>query len=706
MTSEKMPSDNHDTDIIRAKCSDNSIVSAYTAPKVLLDMDDVIVSGIPDFNRKFKHICCTPYGRMDHGSWGIRATSSLERKAIGPLHHPAVDVTKGVMFCFPDSPQPDRVPPASITFTAPIHKGRIERELISVYLKHGQPDMDTLESILTGNLMAANQQLHRDIGAYIDCRLELIDNMAFYAKGLWQALLIDFCNERNFVPQATAWEANDFRVKYIDLSNIATTADQLGSAIKGHGFVFIENSDYSRGTHDLVLEWICQPNRRIATPKNKNIPHMAYVSWPYIPITVARHGAFEPLGVPTVIDSDTIYSFLRITATNRNEHEALSRAISWVQQNCGVEFIAPATRNGLYRFIWPDNGTGNIGISAPSDYNALLRMLKVTPKYQPAYDEDNTNFIQSLRMTRLNLAALYTGLFNAFVTTVMASVHFDTSACQRWADGETEDRSLIHTLRDMLLRPTTSGEEPAIYYAVAIAFKVYTGCNINSNINASRNWSTNPGSYAHAYDSYRLLNDFIAPVRGNLLALDYWMITRPIEWGIPGDPCEVNFSKNVSNQGPPASWGWHASSGDSTFQDAASGKTPYMIIPYGPLGMNIIAQAFDLANPVFKTERIRWAPNDLIHRWKFDQSLLEGAVYDAKLRCYWPCTIRTFDHDDQIIAAPVYPTPSNVNAISILGNWNGKTLGNVGYWKPILGYTDEDILPILKRRRNNNQLFI
>lgn len=659
---------------------DNTVETRDVSEKTLLNYDDINLVSIPNFNLKFNQTFNNGVGEVTFQANGVRLGSRLTRRFVGNSTHTPRLVSDPVIHATAVAPAANRLIFPQVQFCGSDIKSVIPEAMVAPFMVGNQPNLRQLESSL-GAVLRANQNVHRGIGAYINVKKDLVDNTMLYAKVLWYAIAIDSLGVLNQDIAAAPWDDNN-RVEYISLANAALVTDTLGAAIRRPGFVFLENEDYFGDADGLILQWIAQSGHRLEVEAGQPLLHMAGVRWDPIPITVLiREAAAPPIGDARAPTSEDLIAWAFRNANARGEFKYLSRGLYWAMENCGIR-VRNTGGNANFHAIWPDLGVGNRIFAAPDDYNFLLRILGIKPQQEVEYRADFEAWSTRNQDERIQLAALYTASYSTFLTTSLYNANFDTLAALRWATGEVEPRQYIQAfIRDFFYPDTHSKLDAVIYETACIAFKVYMDVNVHTNLHRFSTWSCRPGAYAQAAHAYSGNNENVPPRKLNPMCIDYWLTTRPIEWGIPGMPTRVNFMADINGRGNNNDVTWSAASGTGQYAQCFAAGLPHMVVPYGTLALNCITSG----NNLDEVATISWrmpvtAERDTIF-WLPGADAPDGMNYMPALRCFEPATVMTFDHAALQMIAPCITQNDQPAVINRITSWQGQEIDNVGFMR-------------------------
>lgn len=667
------------------KCGDNSVHLVDTSSDLLCDIKGVTLGATPNYNEKVSATFTSLANTIDVDvDEGIYIKSDVFRRRLAASFHTPVEVPALAMPKFLRTPAAARLHKPQVIFGESSVLGKIDEASISLYLFGGAPDIKKLSSSLSTFFAPTPAPIVQQLGSYIMSKHLICDNFAIYAKLAYYVLVLSAMAACDIVQVPSPFEPVVDRVQYLGTLAAGFTGAQIGAAIQGDGLVLLENLDYQAGD-ELILEWLCQPGNRIAAPTNHASVHLQHVIWPQIPTTVVRVAAAAPdIGLPRIPEIDDIIAFMVKMAAVRNEQEALNRGIYWAQAYCGLSFSEYAGNNRAPDWypIWPDLGVGNLAISRPSNYNCLLRALKIFPTSDTTVERDTKGWTECSPVARLGISAVYTVMLSCFASTIMIDANLVPSFAQQYATQHIPQNTWTSTLEQVIfIRNKTTSLECPFYRMIWRAFKIYADINVPVGLNCRKDWS-NRGQ--NSLDDARAYNDFapnVCLIMYSPLAIHNWITTRPIEWAVPSNPTTVNFLEELERSGIVNRTGWCTAFGEAKYKEYATSSHPYKFIPYGALAANVLAQIYGNPQGAFQhmeAQIVEGAANLL---WAGGAQPVPGANYDDVLRLFEVGSIRSFDHETNTMYAPAY-RPQGANPIRWLQNvinMTDKPVENCGY---------------------------
>lgn len=585
------------------KLGDHSVHTDGVSADILMRTPPAAAAPIPNYISHMSQHIHASSGTFDTAAGARRMTSHLTRRQPGGGYFPAVEVTARVFRMF-DAPIPDAgIATCEVSFVMPIWKGSIPPEALETFKRGGIPDERAVHSALNPILHPADLNVTRQLAHFIDSQALIPNNMMLYAKILWHMMIHITNTTYGHVAAAIPFPEGNIPM-WINLDDAATTAQQIATSALRGDIIFVQDIDYFGGDDLQLVYWLSKPGRRLTSPDGAQCPHACYMKWPAIPVTILGRGPAPQAPAAAALSWRGIWQLLRRWASARNEQQDLVMGIYWVLSHFGIAYFNTAA-HPIYEFVLPDLGCNNIPTPRPTDYNFIARLLHIFPAPQDAWVGEINAWEASSADALTDMAVVYSYAISVFAGNVFYNYNVTPYLLQSFNTGNLPGNSLSYVIMNALSASQGYNQESKLHQMVWASFQTYMGVRPCTGVACGRPWSGIYGHRADAATSYSAFVPHQAPRIHSYLALDDWLILRPLEWGIPGDNTTVNLAAEVVLLGAGDNRGWFGNRGSSEYANAVKGSSPFQICPYGAMALTTIAQATD-SLPIIFEQRSGW----------------------------------------------------------------------------------------------------
>lgn len=665
-------------EVAMVKLGQHSVHTDGVHEALLTTTEPPSLAPIPNyFSHMLHHIHCSS-GTFITENGARRIQSHLARRQVGGGFLPAQTVSAPVFRMFDATPKDEQLAVCEVSFGPPIFKGSIPPEAMEVYKRGGVPDERAVNSALNPILRPADLNVTRHLAYYIDDKALIPNNFMMYAKlGWWmmchvlQSALGHAATVRPFPPgDGPTW---------LNLDSNALTAQQVGTSIQRGDIIFIQNLDYQGGDDLQLIYWLTKPGMRLSNAENVQCLHANYMKWPAVPISILGHGEAPPQPEAHALTWRRIWAVMTRWAEARNEQQDLMQGMYWVMTHLGIVYSNSAA-HPVYEFMLPDLGCNNVSGPGPTDYNVIARLLGIFPEPQQQWRNERQAFEASSDLMLCDMAAVYSYAISVCMGTVFYNYNITPAILTAYNRGDMPLNSLVHAVMGQIASSQGIHNESGLHRMMWAAFRTYLGVTPCSGITCGRPWSGVYGHRADAETSYIPLVQHEAPRFASWLALDDWLVVRPLEWGIPGDNTRADFSREIVVIGPPARQGWYGARGSLDYGQAASQNAPFRLCPYGAMAINVIAQLVDQV-PAVSRQLCPWAFATEV-QWDAPQHD-QHVSWNANLRVLEPGSLLTYDYYNNMVTAPCliangapgHVLRNNLNRLTLV---RGEALDSVG----------------------------
>lgn len=499
-------------------------------------------------------------------------------------------------------------------------------------------------------------------------RLDQYDMASVYAKLAYYAMIRRRFVDDGVVPVVNPFEQNDNPL-YIDLSIAENwTVDNLRSPNSRNGMFFSDDYGYDPA-HYLFYRIMVSTTPYFDIPVDgRRIPGLYFVS-PAIPVTIMNRNAGPP-GPPIARDilPEEWWAMMQTWAQIRNEYDDMIRDIYmaaeivfadsiWqhhvdpnhrrqqMQLTCYFEAIPPR---------WP----------TPTDRNWIYILMGIPAKEVEDIPAEALSFLSSPTWVNQSMMVLYYALTRAAATTTFYSMNITGTDIQAWLR-QTGTSDLMNAVfggglfhNEQAMTPANPLGNAGFFDIVTNLRETMTGVNFATVYNIRRAWNKHHLPAAEV----GLGNHFFAaryphqaPRVGSVLALDQWIMTRPIEWGVSGPAPDVNFNDEVQIAGAPEGQGWFAQRGAiAEYNRISTGPEPYELVAHTPAAMTAVCQIrYPDEPPIISWVNSDWWNGIPLPAWSFPNAqLFPQPPYNLALHIFEPCTVMTYDFSTGRVLAP------------------------------------------------------
>lgn len=204
---------------------------------------------------------------------------------------------------------------------------------------------------------------------------------------------------------------------------------------------------------------------------------------------------------------------------------------------------------------------------------------------------------------------------------------------------------------------------PALMLFVGVYFKQIYGAIISPWLFSTRAWACydsvpNQGNMLHWLGAYSAGH---TPRRGDLISSLRWTISMPKEWGLTGVGPKYDTSAEwILWDAAPNLRGWYAERGQPSYLQQANGSVPYALVDYGPTALSTMAMltpanqqlGVPQQRPVVCQDSTMILPPGPPAGYPGNRG---APVWHAHLRVVQPCTMLSYDWQNNIIMVPWIP---------------------------------------------------
>lgn len=589
--------------------------------------------------------------QWDAAEGGMVVHSYLKPNAAGGGIETPVDINARV-FCAHNAPfLANDLEPFSFRWGPGDIKGMAAQEQFEQFMHGGVPSERTFVSAVQQELNLTNISAARFLTRGLLSSPHYKNNMGMYAKLLWWSVCLDFHSVIGVDPVAEAFVAGGDPT-FVNIANDALDYNTIFDPIERGDIMMLHNKDYVAEDLQIVM-WLAKSGIRLDGAAGQMTPHMDRVNWPAIPITILHHGAAPALPAAQLVTSDQLLAFAEKLATARGEWDDLQLGLYYINQFLGIQRLPRVGANNM-KFILPDMQITDQTLPIPSDYNILHRILKVFPPSDPNAREDFQSYTTRTPRTRLNLCTLYSALLSSFTTTTFHSLNITTAHLQNWKTAGGALPSMVSALFDQtaFFRPalTGGGGEAKIFTRPHECFKIFAGASIPKGMFKGVAYNRGRGGVVHVGDYYQNSPAGVAPRKFAPWIVDDWIFIRPLEWGICGQNTSVDLHKEIRMQGAAAQLGWYSVRGSDVYTQRAVADMPYRLAVYGIQALNCIVNEIRPANQLISRQELDWVQRGPASTR--EPVVYNGPEYNAAVHNFVPCTIMSYDYQNQRVWAP------------------------------------------------------
>lgn len=536
------------------------------------------------------------------------------------------------------------------------------------------PDGRRIMSALQPQFNCANRFIIQEVSAELTRENEFYDNCMLYAKLYYWALAIDLFTAMGLAPTAVAFPADNC-VTTINLGDNNLNANDWAAEFAKGSIQMLEGWDFTSADLQMIY-WLAKPGHRLTTAEGVRSPNFCYVQWPKIDVCLLRHAAAAAMPAAALVSSAMLLAFIRRLANRRNEWDSAVKGLYIALDQIGVRYHI--VNNHAYHLTSCWNAYHTY-VPKPQDFNIFIRLWrKVKPLDSESQKEALAWEAGNVRV-RANLAALYTYAQFTFTTTFLTRMSVTTRDLTNWGVGGDPRGNITAILADGVCDPGGTQNESLVYTAFRSAFHNFLGYVTVSNCYPGYTWQGSMGGNANAVLSFSAQTAALPPRADSVLAIDDFLLSRPVEWCVLGPETEVDLKADLRYLGTGAKRGVYTHKGDATYRKYANnGDQPYLFIPYGLQVVNAIHQAQVRPAGAAQYNACGWdygTESD----WDAPEAD-EAAVYNVELHIFEPCTRLTWDWQNVEVRAPCmnndhFTTPQ----LDTLGTWRGKAIPRVGF---------------------------
>lgn len=663
---------------LSVKLGDNSVHTDGVTVDILTSMPPTAVSPIPNYISHMSQHVHASSGSFETSGGARRIISHLMRRQAGGGCLPEVEVSAPVFRLF-DAPVDDKeIATCEVSFTAPVWKGSIPLEAIENFKRGGVPDERAVHSALNPILHPADLNVTRQLSHYIEDQALIPNNMMMYAKLLWHMMIHVTNTTYGHAAAAIAFpEGNN--PGWISLADAATSAQQIANAFLRGDIMLVENVDYFGGDDLQIVYWLTKPGRRLTSPDKTQCPHACYMKWPSIPVTILGRGAAPAAPQAAALSWHKVWQFVTRMASSRNEQQDLVMGLYWVLTHFGIAYFNTKA-HPIYEFVLPDLGCNNIPTPRPTDYNFIARLLHIFPAPQSEWVSEIRAWESCSAEALTDLAVVYSYAMSVFAGNTFYNYNITPWLLTGYNMGNLPQGSLSQAVLQALTATQGHNQESKVHQMVWASFKTYLGVNPCTGVACGRPWSGQYGHRADAATSYSAFVPHQAPRLHSFLALDDWLVSRPLEWGVPGDNTSADFSTEVCQLGHANNLGWFGNRGSADYAQAVKGNAPFRICPYGSMALTTIGQATN-SHPKVYVQQSAWT-------FGFDPQWSppvynEVGSWNNELHVLEPGSLMSYDYINNNVLAPClligpHHWPEPRGTLTYLATLKGQKLDCVG----------------------------
>lgn len=660
------------------KVGDNTITTDGIHDKKMVETPASEASPVPNYISKMATHIINSCGSFSVHDGAYQIQSYLTPMQAGGGYRRPQKIEAPVFRFFAAPPAAREVASCEVSWGPPVVKGNINAESLSAFLTGGLPDERRVLSALNPILAPANVNVAKGLATAIQDKLLIPNNFMMYAKIYWNAMIHELNIAANHAATILAFDPNP-AITFINLDDVNINAGDITSRILAGDVIFVGGLDYMGGDDLQILTWLVQSGQRFSTPDGTQCPHACYMKFPSIPITVLTHGPAPDRPDPTTLTYDKIWAVLRRWAEQRCEVQDLMMGVYWVMTHFGIRYTN-AVDHPVYEFVLPDLGCNNITCPRPTDYNFILRLCRIYPAPDHSWIHELQAWQTIGATSRVALAALYSYAVSTFTSTAMLNWNLEKQLIVHWNTGALQQYNLAYTIMEQMFRCDGATQEAVLHTAVWNCFRTYMNVQPCQSVTVGRPWSGCFGKRADAGTSYSFANEGAVVRMGNYLAIDDWLVTRPIEWGVLGSTTTISFGNEIVLMGADNHCGWHANKGSKDYDARASASNPTPYVEYGAMGLNAIGQNVQ-DRPVVRLDTCQWVPGCHV-AWATNDVEPVGPVWLDSLKIFEPGTILTYDYVNNKVLAPRIKAQNPVNRamLQYMSMWRGSRVENIGFY--------------------------
>lgn len=320
---------------------------------------------------------------------------------------------------------------------------------------------------------------------------------------------------------------------------------------------------------------------------------------------------------------------------------------------------------------------------APRDYNVLLRVLQVKPDLDTAAQVEIDALTTCMREDRVRLYALYIQSLSTLATTITYDFNLSAQIMWEWGQGNGDIPAPARQVVQMYSQANPHAlTEPAIMTQIKTLFPVFLGCSEPYQLYPGSDWLGLFGASPACAIAFIGQPPQVPLRRGSPLCVDNWFLTRPMEWGISGSNTTLDIRKELMDVGAPLNRGWRAVRGSEVYTERAALACPIKVVIYGVQVLNAINNDFRWpAEHPPQFSQAFWSPGGGVE-WNPPVQMVQLApVFNEDLHTYEPCTLMSYNYQDQTVLAPSYTGVAALGGADLrrLSNWSGQLQPRVGF---------------------------
>lgn len=496
----------------------------------------------------------------------------------------------------------------------------------------------------------------------------LFDNSAIYAKLIFFSMTRHRYRLAGIVPNINPILAVD-NPHFMNINGDAAqwNASDINRAIQNNVMNFNYMKTYSNDRMNFI-RLLGRSGNHYVSPAGARILPQQFIDWPAINIFILGNDIQPALVDPFPdLHEDVIWAFAMQLAQERYEVPYFMSGLYWVYQMFFCDLLpinnAPAA-NQLNSIITPFYERNMPMLPVPGDCNFIYRVMNIVSEYGENTSSEFMIVAQMDTNVRMLVGVLLASLIRSFTTTYLYDFNLTGIDIQRAITRINMSNSLnaFINCNPLFLSPqvglANSKLSAQMYDSIRDAIFFCVGAYYDTSANISRSWN-----YAIDQQQVGGNDDYFAALTPNHpiryyspLAIDKWLTSRPIEWGLSKPGVTVDLSnENVIWDERVEVCGSFSFLGDKTYSARAMSSEPYPLVLYAPAFVNLFtqhAQTFDhevvfscSSVPLKRYSEAMWRRVD---RNNYVQPL---EVYEA-FPIYDVCSVRTYSWNRPVVVCP------------------------------------------------------
>lgn len=637
----------------RVRTGDHSISTDGVSS--LLLKDHPLTSGPPTYFRYLQQMVETlDYNFTMNGNQLQIVSHYLPKQANG--YAPPVEITANTIFVWPITPEPTNIILRKVTAPSVFQISQLAEGALTPYTQGQAISQRAVLNTIEPYFPRVGRGNLGPVCACMSDMTQRFDNSMIYAKLLWYSMVMEAATTSTTADTYQPWPVGPLHINVI-MRNFGGAGAPPQEArvlvddiLSGH---IIMREEFEASELDLdIIYLLSSDGPQYISPLGSVGLQAARVKWPVIPIIVwydePQNWAPPPFNLYT---ANRLRAFVSRLASERGEWDAAVKGLYLATEMMGLKYNTTSVE---WRAIDASFSCAPFRMRIPRDYNVLHRMANLLP----ISDEDSYKEVMAFGalgspQERTYTVGLYVYALRCFTTTFLQDYNVCTVDALNYMEGQAARGTSSAILEGKIFSCGGGAlpHEATPRRFARMGFQAYMGVCVMHGLWRDDHWPAHPSLDPNNAEVYFTGMDGLLPPRDDTqLALDEFLLFRPLEWGLLGVNTTCNLEQEIMYRVPEDELGWYAQMGSSLYSERACSRDSYILVVYGIQAANLISQYSNWVDPQLQIQMRRRTTQG--HTGWTLRMPYDDPTYNNALNIFEPGTIISYNWGNNNVMAP------------------------------------------------------